>query len=66
MTAPQKRPATARSLGESLVATADHMHPGGESREREKLWWLASIVAATRPDLARQIVLRWGAPNEVA
>jgi hypothetical protein len=65
MTAPERRPATARSLGESLVATADHMHPG-ESREREKLWWLASIVAAARPDLARQIVLRWGKPEEVA
>jgi hypothetical protein len=65
MTAPQKRPATARSLGESLVATADQMHPG-ENREREKLWWLSSIVAASRPDLARQIVLRWGEPDEVA
>jgi hypothetical protein len=63
--APEKRPVTARTLGESLVATADHMHDGAD-REREKLWWLASIVAATRPDLARQIVLRWGTPDEVA
>jgi hypothetical protein len=65
MTAPQQRPGTGRSLSQSLVATADHMHDG-ENREREKLWWLASIVAATRPDLARQIVLRWGTPDEVA
>ena len=65
MSAPAKRPTSTKALSEALVATADHMHDGAD-REREKLWWLASIVAATRPDLARQIVLRWGAPNEVA
>ena len=62
MSAPGKRPAGA--LSEALVAAADHMHDG-EGREREKLWWLASIVAAARPDLAREISLRWGGPREV-
>lgn len=63
MSGPEKRPAGA--LSEALVATADHMHDG-EGRDREKLWWLASIVAAARPDLARDIVFRWGAAEEVA
>jgi hypothetical protein len=46
------------TLGDALVATAELM--GGDDHER--LCWLASIVASTQPDLARQIVQRWGPP----
>jgi hypothetical protein len=69
VSAPRPRESvTARQLGEALVATADHVHRQhlAGNVEREKLQWLASIVAATRPEVAREIVLRWGAPEEVA
>lgn len=68
MSAPAKRLATSKRLGEALVATADHVHRQhlGGNVEREKLQWLASIVAAASPDIAREITLRWGAPEEVA
>jgi hypothetical protein len=69
MSAPRPRlSVSARQLGDALVATADHVHRQhvGGNVEREKLRWLASMVAATRPEVAREIVLRWGAPGEVA
>lgn len=68
MTAPAKRLATSRTLGEALVATADHVHRQhlGGNVEREKLQWLASVLAGAQPDLARQIIDRFGAAGEVA
>jgi hypothetical protein len=68
MTAPAKRLATSRTLGEALVATTDHVHRQhlGGNVEREKLQWLASIIAAADPDIAREIVLRWGAAEEAS
>lgn len=68
MSGPQKRLATSRKLGEALVHTADHVHLQhlGGNVERQKLQWLASMVAATDPDVARAIILRWGDAGEVA
>ena len=56
------RPEAASTLGDALASTASLM--GGDDRER--LCWLASIVASTQPELARQIILRWGPAGEVA
>lgn len=68
MSAPAKRLATSKRLGEALAATADHVHRQhlGGNVEREKLEWLASTIAAASPEIAREIILRWGAPEEVA
>jgi hypothetical protein len=56
------RPDSASALGDALVATAELM----SSDDHEKLRWLASIVASTQPELARQIIVRWGPAGEVA
>jgi hypothetical protein len=68
MSSPAKRLATSRKLGEALVATADHVHRQhlGGNVEREKLQWLASMVAAADPAVAREIILRWGASEEAS
>jgi hypothetical protein len=60
--------AGSRRLGDALVATADHVHRLhiGGNVEREKLQWLASIVAASGPDIAREIILRRGPSEDVA
>jgi hypothetical protein len=52
-------PAHASTLGDALVATAELM----SDDDHERLRWLASVVASTQPELARQIILRWGPPS---
>jgi hypothetical protein len=63
-----KHLATSRKLSEALVATADHVHRQhlGGNVEREKLQWLASMIAAADPNIARQIILQWGASEEAS
>lgn len=62
------RPVRSSKLGDALVAAADHQYRQylGGNADREKLRWLASIVASAKPELAREIVIRWGDAGEVA